>query len=156
MMVFGLQGVVMWIISLPLQFGIVASNGRPSWLVLIGVCVWFVGFFFEAVGDWQLAVFRADRLNRGKVLQTGLWKYTRHPNYFGDCCIWWGFYLVGVAQGAPWWCVISPLLMSIFLVYISGVALLERDLFNKKPDYSRYASRTNAFFPGLPRRGDVD
>jgi steroid 5-alpha reductase family enzyme len=147
--VFGLQAVLAWIISLPL----VAAISGPAdlgWLDLAGVLLWAVGMFFEAVGDYQLARFKADPNNRGQVLDSGLWRYTRHPNYFGNFTLWWGFFLLAVAAGAPW-TIVSPILMSLLLLKVSGVALLEKDIGERRPAYAAYIRRTNAFFPGPPR-----
>jgi len=116
-----------------------------------GMALWLTGMFFEAVGDWQLSRFRKDPLNKGKVLDTGLWRYTRHPNYFGNFTLWWGFYLVALSAGG-WWSIISPLLMTLLLLKVSGVALLEKDISGRRPQYQQYIRRTNAFFPGLPRK----
>ncbi len=149
--VFLLQGVVMWTVSLPLQIGIPQNPGVLNAFTLIGSFVWMVGIFFEAVGDWQMARFKSNPDNKGKVLDTGLWRYTRHPNYFGDFCVWWGFWLLSISAGGPYWTVLSPIVMSIFLMYVSGVTLLEKDLKESKPKYEEYIQRTNAFFPGMPR-----
>ncbi|MCC9608362.1 DUF1295 domain-containing protein [Blastopirellula sp. JC732] len=149
--VFGLQGLVMWTVSLPLQAGIACADRSVLWLTIVGVLLWGAGLFFEAVGDWQLARFRATRTSENAVLDTGLWRYTRHPNYFGDFLVWWGFYLVAVAQSGAWWTAIGPAAMSVFLMRVSGVTLLEKSLSIKKPGYADYVARTNAFFPGLPK-----
>jgi steroid 5-alpha reductase family enzyme len=146
--VFGLQAGLAWMISLPLLAAI-NSTAPLGWLDLAGAALWLVGFVFEAGGDWQLARFKADPANRGKVLDTGLWRYTRHPNYFGDFCVWWGLFLVALAGGG-WWSVAGPLLMSIMLLKVSGVALLEKDIGERRPAYRDYVRRTNAFFPGPP------
>lgn len=147
--VFGLQALLAWIISMPLLPAI--DSGREIGLLdLAGIALWLVGFFFESIGDWQLARFRLAPESKGKVLDTGLWRYTRHPNYFGDFCVWWGYYLISVSAGG-WWTILSPLLMSFLLLKVSGVALLERDIGQRRPQYAEYAARTNAFFPG-PRR----
>lgn len=105
---------------------------------------------FEAVGDYQLVRFKARADSHGQVLDTGLWKYTRHPNYFGEFCMWWAFYLFAVSSGG-WWSIASPLLMSLLLLKVSGVAMLEKTITNRRPEYAEYIRRTNAFFPG-PRR----
>jgi steroid 5-alpha reductase family enzyme len=146
--VFGLQAGLAWVISLPLLAAI-NSTAPLGWLDLTGAALWLVGFVFEAGGDWQLARFKADPANRGKVLDTGLWRYTRHPNYFGDFCVWWGLFLVALAGGG-WWSVAGPLLMSFLLLKVSGVALLEKDIGERRPAYRDYVRRTNAFFPGPP------
>jgi steroid 5-alpha reductase family enzyme len=146
--VFGLQAGLAWVISLPLLAAI-NSTAPLGWLDMVGVALWLVGMVFEAGGDWQLARFKADPTNRGKVLDTGLWRYTRHPNYFGDFCLWWGLFLVALAGGG-WWSLAGPLLMSFMLLKVSGVALLERDIGERRPAYRDYVRRTNAFFPGPP------
>lgn len=150
--VFLLQGAVMWLVSLPLQVGIAAAT--PAWSAwhAVGIALWLVGLFFEAVGDWQLAVFKRNPDNRGKVFDAGLWRYTRHPNYFGDFCVWWGLFLIALSGRGVWWTVVSPLLMSLFLMKVSGVTLLEKSLNEDKPEYAAYQRRTNAFFPWFPRR----
>lgn len=151
LIVFGLQGIVMWIVSLPLQVGIAGGN-HVIWLSTTGVALWAIGLLFESVGDWQLARFKAVPENAGRVLDTGLWRYTRHPNYFGECLLWWGLFLIAVSQSSAWWIVISPVIMSFLLLRVSGVTLLEKTLQNTKPEYAEYVARTNAFWPGLPKQ----
>jgi len=147
--VFGLQGVLAWLIALPLLPAI-TSNTALNVLDIAAVLLWLVGFVFEAGGDYQLARFKAREDSKGKVLETGLWRYTRHPNYFGDFCIWWSFYLFAVASGG-WWSIASPLLMSFLLLKVSGVAMLESTIAERRPEYANYIRNTNAFFPG-PRK----
>jgi steroid 5-alpha reductase family enzyme len=149
-LIFGLQGALAWIISLPLLAAI-ASPREVAVLDAVGVALWALGFGVESVADWQLARFKRIPTNRGRVMDRGLWRYTRHPNYFGDCCVWWGFYLIALAAGG-WWTVIGPLLMSFLLLRVSGVTLLERDIGERRPAYRDYVLRTNAFFPGPPKR----
>lgn len=149
--VFFLQGLILWFVSWPLQATICQPHAAPlGWLDAAGTVVWTFGFLFETIGDRQLARFQRKPLNRGKVLDTGLWRYTRHPNYFGDFCVWWGLYAIGVAGGAAW-TVASPLVMSYLLLRVSGVTLLERSIGERRPEYAAYQRRTNAFFPGPPR-----
>lgn len=148
-LVFGLQGLLAWIISLPLLVAIHA-NAPLDLLGCLGILFWLAGMVFEAGGDWQLARFKANPANRGKVLDSGLWRYTRHPNYFGNALIWWGFYLLALSAGG-WWTVVSPLLMTFLLLKVSGVVLLEQDISDRRPAYRAYIQRTNAFFPGPPR-----
>jgi steroid 5-alpha reductase family enzyme len=151
--VFWLQGALMWVVSLPVQ--VAMTKTTPAGLGLLdwaGVAIWAVGLAFETIGDLQLARFKADPANRGKVMDRGLWRYTRHPNYFGDFCVWWGIWLVALATGA-WWTVIGPAIMSVLLIRVSGVALLERSLTQRRPGYADYVARTSAFFPRPPRRG---
>ncbi len=149
--VFVLQGAIMWIVSVPI-ISIIVTDGIPALpsLALLGGLVWAYGFFFEAVGDWQLARFIANPANKGKLMTNGVWKYTRHPNYFGDAAQWWGFYLIALGSGA-WWTIFSPLLMTFLLVRVSGVAMLEKTM-KSKPGYEEYAKKTSAFIPWLPQK----
>ena len=147
--VFGLQGFIMWFVSFPLQAAS-GSTGPLTWLDVAGGVVWLIGWLFETVGDWQLARFKSDPHNRGQVMSRGLWRYTRHPNYFGDFLVMWGFYFIAIS-GQAWWTIGSPLLMSFLLIQISGVKLLEKSLIKNRPDYQAYTDRTNAFFPWRPR-----
>ena len=144
--VFGLQGVLAWIVALPLLPAI-ASDAPLGLLDGIAAALWLVGLIFEAGGDYQLSRFKRDPANKGKVLDTGLWRYTRHPNYFGDFCIWWAFFLFALSAGG-WWSIVSPLLMSFLLLKVSGVAMLEKTIGERRPEYAEYIERTNAFFPG--------
>jgi steroid 5-alpha reductase family enzyme len=154
--VFLLQGVLMWIISAPLLSAQIGTTpDRLIWLDFVGFGVWLIGFYFEAVGDWQLAHFKADPANQGRLLNTGLWRYTRHPNYFGDATQWWGFYLIAIAAGG-WWTVFSPILMTFLLRRVSGVAMLEKTLKNTKPGYKEYVENTNAFMPWFPKKKGGD
>jgi steroid 5-alpha reductase family enzyme len=149
-LVFGLQAVLAFLVSAPL---FAASTTPAPWASLLdvaGVALVAAGLITEAVADAQLAAFHRDPRNRGRVMDRGLWRYSRHPNYFGEFCIWWGFFLVAAATGA-WWTVISPLIMSVLLLRVSGVTLLEKDIGTRRPGYAEYVARTNAFFPG-PRR----
>jgi steroid 5-alpha reductase family enzyme len=148
-LIFGFQALLAWVISLPLA-GAIAGVAPLGWLDVLGTALWTVGFVFETVGDWQLARFKRDPASAGRVMDRGLWRYTRHPNYFGDFCVWWGFYLLAVAAGA-WWTIVGPLIMSYLLLRVSGVRLLERSIGKRRPGYEDYARRTNAFFPGPPR-----
>ena len=149
--VFLLQAAILWFVSLPIQVAAALNSSFAfGWLDAAGIAIWSLGLFFEAVGDLQLAQFKMDPNNAGRVMDHGLWRYTRHPNYFGDFCVWWGLYLIAAAGGA-WMTVFSPLLMSFLLLKVSGVNLLERTIADRRPDYVAYMARTNSFFPG-PRR----
>lgn len=148
-LVFFLQVVLAWIVSLSLLAG-VASGNRIGWLDFAGAGVVLFGIAFEAVGDLQLARFKANPSNRSCVMDTGLWRYTRHPNYFGEFCVWWGFYLIALAAGG-WLTILSPLLMSMLLLKVSGVTLLEKDIGERRPAYRDYVARTSAFFPRAPK-----
>ena len=149
--VFLLQGVILWLVSWPLQAVAAGDNHQPlGWLDGLGAILWAVGVVFETIGDWQLAHFKKDPANAGKVLDRGLWRYTRHPNYFGDFCVWWGIYLIAMSGGSSW-TVLSPIVMSILLIKVSGVTLLESTISDRRPEYAAYRTRTNAFFPGPPK-----
>ena len=149
--IFGLQGALVWIISLPIQVGVVRPSGWHVG-VAVGVILWATGLFFEAVGDSQLARFKANPANRGQVMDRGLWRYTRHPNYFGDFLVWWGLYLVAVEPASWWWTIPGPLLMSFLLLRVSGVRLLESSLRSRVAGYEEYQRITSAFFPLPPKR----
>ncbi|HSH98924.1 MAG: DUF1295 domain-containing protein [Methylophilaceae bacterium] len=147
--VFGLQAVLAWIISLPL-LGAIHGTKTITWLDFVGIALWVLGFLWESIGDWQLARFKAQASNKGKVMAKGLWRFSRHPNYFGEFCIWWAYGLLALAAGA-WWSLPAPLLMTFMLLKVSGVALLEKDIGERRPAYADYIKRTNAFLPWLPK-----
>jgi steroid 5-alpha reductase family enzyme len=150
--VFVLQGVIMWVVSLPVQVAMAADGTDTFWpAVTIGAALWAAGLSFETIGDIQLARFKADPANKGMVMDRGLWRYTRHPNYFGDFVVWWGFYLMALGTIDPWWTAVGPALMSFMLLRVSGVAMLERSIGKRRPGYEEYARRTSAFFPRTPR-----
>ncbi len=149
-LVFGLQALLAFVVSAPL-FGVIAApEAAPGVGELLGAALVLAGLVTEHVADAQLTAFRADPANAGRVLDSGLWRYSRHPNYFGEFCVWWGFFIIAAAAGA-WWALVSPLLMSVLLLRVSGVTLLEKDIGERRPAYADYVARTNAFFPG-PRR----
>jgi steroid 5-alpha reductase family enzyme len=150
--VFLLQGALTWLIGMPLYAGIGAAPAEagPSALAWAGLAVWLVGFCFEVVGDLQLTRHRDDPARRGTVLQTGLWRYTRHPNYFGDALLWWGHWLVAASVGGAW-TGFAPVLMTLLLMRVSGVTLLEKKLVETRPGYREYVARTSAFLPGRPK-----
>jgi steroid 5-alpha reductase family enzyme len=148
-MVFLFQGVLVWIVGLALM-GSAASTDGLGVLAFAGIALWAVGLFFEAVGDAQMTAFKADPANKGTVMDRGLWRYTRHPNYFGDACVWWGLYLVALDGGA-WWSLVAPLVMTTLLTRVSGKDHLERSM-AKRPGYAEYVERTSGFVP-LPPRG---
>ena len=150
--VFWLQAALLWFVALPLLVAVRAS--QPAALTAVdglGVLCFAVGLAFEVVGDHQLERFRAEPSNRGKVLDRGLWRYTRHPNYFGDATVWWGLYAMAAATPDGWLTVLSPALMTLLLMRVSGVTLLEHSLKASKPGYRAYIARTPAFFPWFPR-----
>ncbi len=146
--VFLLQAVLVWIVSLPVQ-GASARDADLGWLDGVGVALWAVGLFFEGVGDAQMARFKADPSNRGKVMDRGLWRLTRHPNYFGDFCVWWGIGLIALSSGA-WWSLFGPAVVTLLLTRVSGKDHLERSM-SERPGYAEYIARTSGFFPRPPR-----
>ena len=143
--IFGLQAVLAWVISMSL-FGAIKSTNPLNWLDYVGIILFVFGFIWETLADWQLSQFKANPKNKGKVLDTGVWRYSRHPNYFGECCVWWAFYLFAVAGGV-WWAIISPILMTLLLLKVSGVSLLESTIIERRPAYAEYIKNTNAFIP---------
>jgi steroid 5-alpha reductase family enzyme len=150
--VFWLQGLLALLVSAPLLAAASASEFSsfdPLWL---GVVLWVIGFVFEAGGDWQLARFKADPANAGKVMDRGFWRYTRHPNYFGDFAVWWGYGLIALASPLGWVALLGPLLMSVLLLKVSGVAMLEKTITSRRPGYAEYVARTSAFFPRPPKK----
>ena len=150
--VFWLQGAILWFVAIPILVAVRAASPAALTAVdLLGVVLFAIGFGFEVVGDHQLERFKAEPSNRGRVLDRGLWRYTRHPNYFGDATLWWGVYAIAAATPGGWLTVLSPVLMSFLLVRVSGVRLLEDGLKGSKPGYRSYISRTPAFFPWFPR-----
>jgi steroid 5-alpha reductase family enzyme len=155
LIVFTLQGVLMWVVSLPVQAGIATAQDGWHPLHATGMLIWVIGLSFESMGDFQLATFKANPKNKGKVFDQGLWRYTRHPNYFGDFMVWWGIYIASLAHSTAYWTAIGPVVMSIFLMKVSGVTLLEKTLAKTKEGYQEYVQSTNAFFPG-PKRKLVD
>ncbi|MBT8394806.1 MAG: DUF1295 domain-containing protein [Bacteroidia bacterium] len=150
--VFLLQGALIMLVSLPLLgVNLYTLSNELNALDYVAILVWIIGFFFESVGDYQLTKFKDNPNNKGKVLDTGLWRYTRHPNYFGDAAVWWSFGLFSIASGAYWY-VAGSLLMTYLIIKISGVSLLERSLNDAKPKYKDYIERTSAFIPWFPKK----
>lgn len=150
--VFLLQGALVTVVALPVQAVLTDAGPRPlGWIDWAGVIVWGTGLAFEAISDGQLRRFLADPGNRNAVMDRGLWRYTRHPNYFGDCLVWWGIYMPALAAGAAW-TVVGPVVMTVLLLRISGVALLERTIGERRPSYADYAGRTSSFIPRPPSR----
>ena len=145
-----LQGVLALLISAPLVFGMLAS-GPLGPLAFAGIALWCVGVFFETVGDAQMERFRADPAHKGKVIDIGLWRYTRHPNYFGDACVWWGIFLVAAERWPGVLTFPAPILMTLLLTVGSGVRILEQHMAGRE-GWAEYKARTSAFFPLPPRR----
>jgi steroid 5-alpha reductase family enzyme len=149
--IFGLQAVIAFVVALPLQAAAAGTDPTLGPLAFAGAAVWLLGFVFEAGGDLQLARFKADPANKGKVMDRGFWRYTRHPNYFGDFAVWWGLFLIALDAGA-WWAVAGPLVMTVLLTRVSGKDLLEKSM-SERPGYREYVERTSGFIPMPPRRG---
>ncbi len=149
--VFLLQGLLLWIVGS--IFLVAMSSGKASLQTLdyVGIVLWVSGFLFEAVGDWQLANFKKNPANKGKVMDQGLWRYTRHPNYFGDALLWWGYFMFALATEGGIIYIFSPILMTFLLMRVSGAALLESTLKHTKPKYRDYIDKTSAFFPWFPK-----
>jgi steroid 5-alpha reductase family enzyme len=150
--VYGLQGLLMFVVSLGVQLGQTPTSPALGWLAGLGVVLWAVGLFFEVVGDAQLVRFKSDPANAGKVMDRGLWRYTRHPNYFGDACVWWGIALVAAETTAGRWGLLGAVVMNVLLRRVSGVVLLEKSLGRRKPGYAEYVARTSAFLPRPPKQ----
>ncbi len=148
-LVFGLQALLAWVISAPLAAAIGSADSLGA-LDIVGTALVAFGIGFETLADAQLSRFKELPANAGRVMDRGLWRYSRHPNYFGECCVWWGLYAIALGAGG-WWTVFSPIVMTVLLLKVSGVTLLERDIGERRPAYRDYVARTNAFLPG-PRR----
>jgi len=149
---FLLQGALIMLISLPLLgISLSTNNGTLNVLDYIGIAVWLIGFTFEVGGDFQLARFKSNLNNKGKVLNTGFWKYTRHPNYFGDSAVWWAYAIFSISAGS-YWQIIGSIIMTLLIINISGVSLLEKTLKQTKPQYGEYIQKTSSFFPWFPKK----
>jgi steroid 5-alpha reductase family enzyme len=154
LLVFALQAPLQFVVCLPVQLGQVNGAGSLGLIGDLGMILALIGIAFESIGDWQLVRFKADPANAGKVLDTGLWRYTRHPNYFGDACVWWGLWLIAAETswiGAA--SVVGPILITVLLTRWSGVPTVEGRMRRKRPDYEAYVARTSAFIPMLPKKG---
>ena len=149
--VFALQGVLMFVVSIPVQLAQQPSTESINALGIFGVLVWLIGVMFESVGDVQLARFKARPENSGKVMDKGLWRYTRHPNYFGDACAWWGIAIVALQSNMGWLGLFGAGVMSFLLVRVSGVPMLEKTMHKRRPDYVAYQERTSGFIPRKPK-----
>ena len=150
--VFLLQGVLIIVISLPVTMAITSGKSPLGLLDLLGVCIWFGGFFFEAVGDYQLSKHKRDPANRGKIMTQGLWKYTRHPNYFGEVALWWGVYLIALSVPLGWTTILGPITITYLILKVSGIPLLE-EKYEDNLEFQMYKRRTSAFLPLPPRKG---
>ena len=148
------QAVLLFLVSSPAQLGIL-SSAEPAPITGIawaGIALYLVGIFFEWVGDWQLAKFKADPANKGQVMDRGLWRYTRHPNYFGDACVWWGLYLLAAETGPGVSSILGPIFLTFTLTKWSGIGITEKSIHSSRPGYADYVRRTSAFIPWPPKR----
>jgi len=148
--IFMLQGIFLFVIALPIILVNFSMRETLTLVDILGVGVWCIGFFFEAVGDYQLRRFKKNPASKGKIMTTGLWIYTRHPNYFGEVVLWWGIFLIALSVDNGWLAVLSPLTITFLLLRISGVTMLEKK-YKGNPEFDAYAQRTNVFFPWLPK-----
>ncbi len=149
--VFVPQGIAMWLVATPVMVGM-NNEGTGTVQAWLGFVVWTVGMVFETVGDWQLASFKKDPDNEGKVMDRGLWRYTRHPNYFGDACVWWGIWIVAASSWAGVVSIVGPIAMTVFLTRVTGVPLNEKGMRESKPGYDEYVRRTSSFIPRPPKK----
>jgi steroid 5-alpha reductase family enzyme len=152
--IFMLQGFLMLLVAYPIVLINTSSNLLITPLFIIGLLMWSIGFFFEAVGDYQLTQFLKNATNKGHVMRYGLWQYTRHPNYFGELMMWWGIFLMAVTLPGGFIAIISPLIMTILLLFISGIPLLEKP-FNDNPEFQDYKRKTSALIPWFPKKEDA-
>jgi steroid 5-alpha reductase family enzyme len=151
--IFGMQGILLWVIALGVQAGQIARLPAAfTWLDALGALVWAVGFGFEALADRQLTRFKSNPANRGHVMDRGLWAYSRHPNYFGEMLMWWGIFLVVFFTPGGIWTIVSPLTITFLLLRVSGVTLLEKTIVDSRPGYADYQRQTSAFVPWFPKR----
>ncbi len=152
--IFMLQGAVIYLMLLPLLIVIDQPGGSFHILDFVGISVWFIGFLFETIGDWQLLRFKKNPKNKGRILRSGLWKWTRHPNYFGEALLWWGVFFVSLNSPNGTFAIISPILIGFLLLRISGVPLLESK-YIESPEFKSYKAKTSRFFPWFPKRGEA-
>ncbi len=146
-----LQTIFMCIVAMPVLFINAYDTSRQlQGLDIAGIIIWSIGFYFEAVGDWQLSAHIKNPKNKGKLMTEGLWQYTRHPNYFGEVVQWWGIFLISLSVSGGWMSVIGPALISYLIVFVSGVPMLEKK-YAGRPDFEEYKKKTSVFFPQLPK-----
>jgi steroid 5-alpha reductase family enzyme len=150
--VFLLQAILIWFIAAPTVAAVLSSRARMEWLDYAGTALAAIGLLFEAVADFQLASFRNDPTNKGKVMQRGLWAWSRHPNYFGETLLWWGFFLLGFSAAHRWWLVLSPITVTFLLLQVSGITMMEDKIEDRRPGYAAYKKRVSAFIPWPSRR----
>lgn len=154
--IFMLQGVVMWVVAMPILIAGLGHDQPLGPVDAAGGLVWLFGFLFESVGDWQLLRFKRDPANQGGIITTGLWRFTRHPNYFGEVVVWWGLFLIALGAPHGWWALISPVTITFLLLRVSGIPMLEKK-YEGRADFAHYRAVTNAFLPWFPKkRSQVD
>lgn len=151
--VFMLQGLLMYIVSLPIIINNLYQTELIDQYIYLGIIVWVIGYIFEVIGDYQLKKFISLQKNKGKIMKSGLWKYTRHPNYFGEAVMWWGLFLIVINLKYGLYTIISPILITYLLVYVSGIPLLEKK-YNNNPEFQEYAKRTSKFIPWFNKKGE--
>lgn len=149
--VYMLQGAVVFVVAAPILLAIARPGEGPAWTDALGLALFALGFLFEAVGDWQLVRFKKDPANKGRIMTRGLWRYTRHPNYFGEATLWWGFFFLGLGSPLGWYGLISPLVIGFLLLKVSGIPMLE-EKYAGNPEFEAYKEQTSAFFPRPPRK----
>lgn len=149
--VYMLQGVFMFIIAFPVVLIHEMAGVALNAMTVLGIAVWCFGYYFEVVGDAQLAAFKKNPENKGKLMTTGLWAYTRHPNYFGEATMWWGIFIIALSSGVTWLAVLSPVVITYLLVFVSGVPMLEKAMVSR-PGFDTYSKRTNKFLPWFPKK----
>jgi steroid 5-alpha reductase family enzyme len=149
--VFLLQAILIWFIAAPLVAAMLSGRGTMALLDYVGIGIAAMGFLIEALADFQLTRFRADPANKGQVLDRGLWAWSRHPNYFGEAMLWWGFFLIGFSASHAWWLILSPLVVMFLLLQLSGIAPMEEGIEKRRPGYAGYKRRVSAFVPWPPK-----
>lgn len=149
--VYMLQGVFMFTIAFPVVLIHEMTDAALNAITLLGIAIWCFGYYFEVVGDAQLAAFKKNPENKGKLMTTGLWAYTRHPNYFGEATMWWGIFVIAISSGVTWLAIISPVVITYLLVFVSGVPMLEKAMVGR-PGFDAYSNRTNKFLPWFPKK----
>jgi len=150
--VFLLQAILIWFIPAPLVAAVLYSHVAMGWLDYLGIALAAAALVLEALADFQLTAFRADPANKGRVMDRGLWGWSRHPNYFGEAAMWWGYFAIGFGASHQWWLLLSPLLLTFLLLQVSGVSLMEEKMDERRPGYAEYKKRVSAFVPMPPKR----
>jgi len=148
--IFMLQGLLLLVISLPITSVMMAGSSAFTLLDAAGLFIWAMGFLFEAIGDWQLLRFKKDPAHKGRIIKAGLWRFSRHPNYFGEVTLWWGMYLIALSSGASWPVIIGPLTITFLILKVSGIPMLEKK-YEGNPEFEAYRRQTSAFFPLPPK-----